>query len=124
MAFTLTMKYIRYQVQYSNVINHVTMPEKKHFGPLCKQVFINSNKIKAAEKALLWVILQWPVYIFLLKIKSTSPQLGRPLLKVVVVVFVGIFLARLSSLILKTLLNETLHRSATLRSDRPSICLR
>ena len=31
---------------------------------------INSNKIKAAGKTLLWLILQWPVYFFLLKIKG------------------------------------------------------
>ena len=68
MVFTLAMKYFRYQGQHSDVVNHVTMPE--HFRSLCKQVLINSNKIKAAGKTLLWVILQWPVYFFLLKIKE------------------------------------------------------
>ena len=46
------------------------MPENNFFCSLCKQVLINSNKIKAAGKTLLWVILQWPVYFFFLKIKG------------------------------------------------------
>ena len=45
MVFTPTMKYLRY-----NVLSHVTIPEKQLFGSLCKQVLINSNKIKAAGK--------------------------------------------------------------------------
>ena len=54
MVFTLTMKCLRYQVQHSDIISHVhDYAQKQHFGSLCKQVLINSNKIMAAGKTLL-----------------------------------------------------------------------
>ena len=68
MVFTLAMKYFRYQGQHSHKSRDYA--RKQHFRSLCKQVLINSNKIKAAGKTLLWVISQWSVYFFLLKIKG------------------------------------------------------
>ena len=39
MVFTLTMKYLRYQVQHSDVINHVTMPKNNILAHCAKYQF-------------------------------------------------------------------------------------